>query len=388
MAQALRHRVYIGFSRTILYMETKRNNRTRVCFAVAGALVVASGVLMCVFSQFSGALFPAYRVFSRTLISLQAAVASAAPFALWDMLALVAIVIAIVTLIRRIRRKRGLSPWLSKIAVVLSALLFVFVGGWALNHYAPALADDIGMQVHESTKEELEQATRSYLIRAAELASSPPRADDASLEKQDFYELAAIAGNAYTPLASKYDVFSGGSTAPVKSLLLWGEPLLYSGYVGIFFSPTAESCVPLNCAASDMPYTMCHEVAHRLGIASEEEANFAAILACDASQDARFKYAGYFNAFVYCYSALSAIDAPCASQLLEELGARELAQGVSLVKRDMLDASAYYERYAGAASSVGTAVNDGYLKTFGQDEGARSYGLVVDYLIAWNEAHA
>jgi hypothetical protein len=32
---------------------------------------------------------------------------------------------------------------------------------------------------------------------------------------------------------------------------------------------------------------------------------------------------------------------------------------------------------------VGTTVNDTYLKSFGEKDGVRSYGLVVDYLLAW-----
>ena len=45
----------------------------------------------------------------------------------------------------------------------------------------------------------------------------------------------------------------------------------------------------------------------------------------------------------------------------------------------------WYARYEGPFEEVGQAVNDGYLKGFGQQEGVRSYGLVVDYLIAWHQ---
>jgi hypothetical protein len=63
-----------------------------------------------------------------------------------------------------------------------------------------------------------------------------------------------------------------------------------------------------------MPFTMCHEVAHRLGIASEREANFAAFLACTASDDVRFVYAGDYSAFCYCFNALYRADPERAQQ--------------------------------------------------------------------------
>ena len=34
-------------------------------------------------------------------------------------------------------------------------------------------------------------------------------------------------------------------------------------------------------------------------------------------------------------------------------------------------------------SEISDRINDTYLKTFGEEEGIRSYGLVTDYLIAW-----
>jgi len=37
---------------------------------------------------------------------------------------------------------------------------------------------------------------------------------------------------------------------------------------------------------------------------------------------------------------------------------------------------------------VGRAVNDTYLRGYGEQAGVRSYGLVVDYLIAWQQQEA
>ena len=213
------------------------------------------------------------------------------------------------------------------------------------------------------------------------------REEDGSLTRQDFFELARVAGSAYGNLANSYEVFRGPQV-PVKALLLWGEPLLYSGHTGIFWAPTGESGVPLNCPDADLPFIMCHEAAHRLGIADEGEANFAAFLACDDSADARLVYSGYFNAFSYCFGALYGADPDRAVAMVNETAEGALGQGVYLLFADRAAARELYDSYKGPFQEVGTAVNDTYLKSFGESEGVRSYGLVVDSLIAWHEAMA
>lgn len=47
--------------------------------------------------------------------------------------------------------------------------------------------------------------------------------------------------------------------------------------------------------AATIPFNMCHEVAHLLAIAVENEANFAGYLACEYSGDPVFQYSGYMD---------------------------------------------------------------------------------------------
>ena len=351
-------------------------------FLAAGGFVALSQALTLVFSRHADVVFPAYRGISKTLMGFLAQAASVVRFALWDIVVLVLAVVALISLFRRIMRREGILSWLSAVCLAVSMVYFVFVAGWALNHYAPSLAQEISLEVGEYTTEELADATREYLQEAVALAPQVPRDEHGGLKSQDFYELAAIAGGSYEGLAGEYPIFEG-PTAPVKSLLVWGQPLLYSGHTGIFWAPTGESCVPLECADTDKPYIMCHEAAHRLAIASEQEANFAAFLACDASNDARFRYSGYYNAAGYCLNALYRYDPERTQELLQEFADGDGREGLLLFLSDRAATSAHYDSYEGAFEEVGQKVNDTYLKSFGESTGVRSYGLVVDYLIAW-----
>ena len=309
---------------------------------------------------------------------------SLVPFALWDIATLVLVVLAGVCLVRCLLRKRSLIPLLSWMWLVLSAAVFLFVG-WACNHYAPPLADELGLEVQEYSVDELADAMEFYLREAALRAPDVPRDKDGALLRQDFSELAGLAGTSYVGLAEEHDIFRG-CTAPVKALLVWGTPLLYSGHTGMFWAPTGEAGVPLDVAIADMPFIMCHEAAHRLAIASEQEANFAAFLACAASDDVRLSYAGYLNASLYCLNALAGVDPDRVQQVLQGVADEGLYNEVLLVLADREAAHEHYARYEGTFEEVGTAVNDTYLKSFGEASGVRSYGLVVDYLIAWQRA--
>ena len=353
---------------------------------VAAALLLAAcPALMFVFSRYAHVFFPAYRGFSKAVLGALATMMSVAPFALWDIAALLLVVITLVRIAVCLVKRRPFAPWLATLAVIVSAACFVAVGAWALNHYAPPLSEDLGLEVDGGTLDELAEVTAFQLEEAAKLATQVPRDEDGQLEQQDFYELARIAGASFEGPAARYEVFSGVS-APVKSLLIWGEPLLYSGHTGIFFAPTAESGVPVNCADADLPFVMCHEAAHRLGLAREEEANFAAYVACISSDDVRFAYAGHLKAFTYCYNKLLKLDPERASQIIDELDAKGLGVGIASVRDDIRATNARYDEYEGPFETVGTTVNDSYLKSFGQTEGVQSYGYVINYLIAWHKA--
>lgn len=364
---------------------TQRRRSTYIRFACAAlllALSLGSNVFFFAHAQY---LFPTYRHVSRTILSGLAYAVSFVPFALWDWCALILLLSALIGFVVCIRRHISLVVWLSHVLLVICVLLFVFIDAWALNHYAPPLNQELKLEVDSYSKEELCAATRAYVLEAAARAENVPRDANGHLVRQDFQELSAIAGKSYTQLGESYDVFRG-SSVPVKELTLFGTPLLYTGYVGMFVAPLGEASVASACAVVDMPFTQCHEAAHRLGIASEKEANFSAFLACTTYEDLRFQYSGFYNAFVYCYNALYAQDSELALAVVRELLE---SPGVHYVLTDMEDTANYYEQFKAPQSALidsrqlGDFVNQTYLSSMGEKDGIRSYGLVVDYLIAW-----
>ena len=164
-----------------------------------------------------------------------------------------------------------------------------------------------------------------------------------------------------------------GPSARPKAVFL--SPLLSRvGITGIYFPFTGEPNVNTTLPDVELPFSAAHEVAHQRGFAREDEANYVGYLACRLHPDADFRYSGLLAASHYALAALHEVDPTAAS--------RVQAGRSAAVLRDEAAIRAWMERYRGRANEVGRRVNDTYLKAQGQAEGVRSYGRMVDLLLA------
>ncbi|MEA4964202.1 MAG: DUF3810 domain-containing protein [Oscillospiraceae bacterium] len=343
-------------------------------FIASAVILVLTGLMMAAAKYLPQLVFPAYRNFSRSVISAMSSVTGALPFALWEILLVLLGLLLLYSIIHTIFEKKRFLTWLSGVVLALSVLVFLFVGLWGLNHYAPELSTELNLPVTEYTKEQLAEAAQYYLDGANQYAVQVERDDTGVMAEQNFTEWAKEAGASYEPLAARYPIFSA-STQPVKKALLTWKIMSETGYTGVFVAFTAESTVNPDTFVASLPYTMCHEVAHRCTIAGEDEANFAAFLACAASSDPDFLYSGYYSAFIYCYNALFDADKAAAQSVWE--GTSEQ------LRADCAAANVHYDQYAGPVQDAAQKVNDTYLKAFSEESGVQSYGEVTDDLIAW-----
>ena len=66
---------------------------------------------------------------------------------------------------------------------------------------------------------------------------------------------------------------------------------------GITFPYTYEPNYNIDCPASEIPFTLAHEIAHTKGVMREEDANLVAAYICLNSSDPYIRYSGYFCTF-------------------------------------------------------------------------------------------
>ena len=343
---------------------------------VSFILLFSDIILMFLFHNYPDLFFPWYRNISKIYLNILSAVTGFLPFSIWDIAALLLFILFIFFLIRSIRKTKLLS-YICTLVLIISILFTDALFGWLLNHYAPPLNEIINLQTRQYTVEELYDATDYYLKKACEYAPLTFR-ENSHVIIRDFNELAIEAGKSYKDISATYPIFKG-SNSRVKSFSLIGDYLMYNGIIGMFMPLTGEASVPYHVPPVVMPFTMAHEASHRLGIASEQEANFSAFLACINNTDPVFIYSGYYSAFSYCFSSLYQNDPELAISLYKECN----YDNFNLLINDRKDTAAIYQKYESSLKEISDQINDTYLKTFSQESGIASYGEVTEYLIAY-----
>ena len=300
---------------------------------------------------------------------------------LWQLAAMLLAVGVLASIVLMILLRWNPIQWFGWIAAAAAIVYMLHTAIFGLNYYAGELADDIHLDVREYSVTELKEATVYYRDIAGKLAHKVARNADGTPKYPSFEEMAEQAGKGYEILTyeKSLPVFAG-STLPVKKLG-WSDMYTSMGISGFTFGITAEAAVNPQMPPVSLPFTMCHEMAHRMSIASEQDANFAAFLACSLNPSVEIQYSAYFMAYRYCYNALASISTSTARE-----SAEAIRKGLDpLFAQDLADYNTFLiSSQKQEAVEVATTVNDTYLKTSGEEEGVASYGTVCDLLVSWH----
>ena len=194
-----------------------------------------------------------------------------------------------------------------------------------------------------------------------------------ALEKDSAAEFSKIPA-AYRLLGADYSIFSG-TVYPAKGVKA-SVAMSYGGIAGIYIPYFAEANVNINQPALLIASSAAHETAHYLGVAREDEANFVSYLACTYSLDASVRYSGTMLALINCANQLYASDAELYRRLVSEY----YSEGML---RDLRDYNAYWDSFEGPIEEAVDNMNDNYLKFNKQENGVKSYGMMVDLLLAY-----
>lgn len=350
-------------------------------YLTAGIFGAITWVLMRYGEKFSTLVDMVYPYVIRTWQTTLAQWSSQVDFCLWQLLAVALGVIVLASIVLMIAFKWNPIQWFGWVLAAGCCIYMVHTLTFGLNYYAGDLAEDIRMEASAYTLDELTEATEYYRDKANALADQVPRDGSGNVLYDDFDTLAAKAGDGFHALTyeRKFSVFAG-STLPVKKLG-WADMYTSMGITGVTMGLTGEAAVNPQTPAVCLPFTMCHEMSHRMCIASERDANFAAYLASSANQDIQFQYSAYFMAYRYCYNALASVNSTAAGS-----AAARILNGVGAnLSRDLAAYNAFFQSKRNeTATKVADTANDAYLKVSGEQSGVASYGQVCDLLVAWH----
>ena len=350
-------------------------------YLVAAIIAGFTWVLQQFGQRFSTLVDMVYPYVIRTMEDYLAGWSGQVDFLLWQFLAVVLGVIVLASLVVVVATRRSLIGWGGWMLSIAAAVYMLHTLMWGLNYYAGPLSDDLRLEVAQYTLSELKGATEYYRDKANILSEQVKRDGSGVAQLADFDTLAERAGEGFEVLTLEhsYPVFAG-CKLPVKKLG-WADMYSSMGITGVTFGITGEAAVNPQIPDVALPFTMCHEMAHRMCIANERDANFAAFLACSVHPDVEFEYSAYFMAYRYCFNALSTIRTQDGV-----LAAKEIKEGVGQkLQTDLNNYSSFFsQKRNDAAASFADTANDTYLRSSGDSAGIGSYSQVCDLLVNWH----
>ncbi len=323
-----------------------------------------------------------YLAFSVEMSTLLSLLTGWIPFSLTEFLLYAAVIGSIVAIVRLIVRmvrqpkRRGvlLARFFTFFLTLILAGVFFFQLIWSGHYHTAKLADRIGLPSSGHTSEELFQASYYTLMQANRCARDTFRTENGTFRGDTFKSTSRRLSEAYASLGNEIPSLKASAYVRPKPVLA-SRTMSSFGITGVYFGLTGESNVNTDYTQALIPVTAAHEMAHRLCVPREDEANFTAFLACTRSGDNDLRYSGYLHAYIHLINSLYSVDPETgyALRLLEN----------DAVRADLLDLYDYAMRTQGTRSEIGEKVNDTYLRANGQTDGVQSYGRTVDLIISY-----
>lgn len=293
-----------------------------------------------------------YPYLTRIYTSSMATWASGTAACIWQVLLLVLLAAILASAALMVIFRWSPIQWAGWVLAAVMGVSMITTVSYSLNAYASPMADDIRLDISDYTVSELNETTIFFRDQANELAKKLPRNAKGKLEMGSFKEIAALATDGFDALTYDKAISIFASVdAPVKKLPLAGL-FTARGDSGVTVALTGESAVNPRVPAASLPFAMCKELAHRISIYSEADANFAAFLACTNNPNEYYQYAGYLMAYYYCYEAINSIPTSTAQACAENTD-----KGVNPSMRKDLDAVFKFYGEAKSTANVQASAN-------------------------------
>jgi hypothetical protein len=299
------------------------------------------------------------------------AVTDLVPFSVCELGATLLILAALVLLIRCFVLRRGFLSWLLHVGALVAWGYALVCALWGTQYYAPTFAQTVGMEAPAVSVEQLETVATYLAARVNETAGAVPRE-----ELQFAVSTSAILQDTtglYDAITQQFPCLAG----PERR----AKPAFYSklmsawGFTGYLCPLVGESTLNVDCPAVFLPVTVTHEFAHQRGVASEQEANFVAVVAATTSGRAIYAYSGWLFAYLHVSNALYSADSTRATACSALLCAEAHA--------DFAANNAYWASWQGPVRETGEKVYTAFLQSYGQTLGMQSYGACVDLLVEY-----
>lgn len=275
----------------------------------------------------------------------------------------------------RKRLRKDTKLWCIDVASAVALIYFTFHLFWGLNYYRLPLYKGLNLK-SDYTTEQLITVTEKLIERSNALHLKITQNDTLKVEipfsKSDILERVP---QGYSNLKQLFPHLEYHPKSVKKSLFSY--PLTYMGFSGYLNPFTNEAQVDGLIPTYKFPTTASHEIAHQLGYAAENEANFIGCLAAINHDDIYFKYTGYTFGLRFCLNEIYNRD-EC---LFEDMVA-DVNKGILYNYEEVRE---FWEAHQNPIEPFFKSLYGNYLKANKQSKGMDSYSYVVALLVNYFE---
>ena len=274
----------------------------------------------------------------------------------------------LVNLISHIRKP---TEALLKISRFLLLIIGLFYLSWGFNYFRPSIDKTLKFSSVSYNLHQLTSVTDTVIKRANALQLSLSGNDTSAVDVP--YGLEHILNKTPTGYEKIALRIKQKYREPVikKSLL---SPFISYLYTTGYLNPySGEAHINYLYPKFAVPFIASHEVAHQLGYAPEDEANFLGYLAAIHHPDPYFQYSGYTAALYYLLLELKKADKKLYQEKIIKLN-----KGIL---KNFAEEARFYRKYKNKYDM--SQAYDSYLKLNKQKKGIRSYNDMLKLLIGY-----
>ena len=290
------------------------------------------------------------------------------PFSTGDFIYVIVIVYLtyrLLLFIKQIFKKAYLKCGLAftNLLISLQVVIIVFYLFWGLNYYRPPAVALLNLNGRDFTTAELIKVT-GLLIDSANKTRDQLSAIDLKPANDSIYRVAVRSIKKMSASSKIFCLYKPGIKPSALTPLL--NYMSTSGYYNPF---TGEAQMNYDIPVFNRPVTACHEIAHQMGFATEDEANFVGFLACIRSGNNFFKYSAY---------QLAVGEFMHALYLRDSVSNKVLKLKISFaVHQDFKAEQDYWTGYENRAGLFTGIFYNGFLKVNNQPRGLDTYNDMV-----------
>ncbi|MFV9550367.1 DUF3810 domain-containing protein [Algibacter sp. PT7-4] len=277
----------------------------------------------------------------------------------------------------RKRLRKDTKNWLIDVFAAGAIIYGAFHLFWGLNYYRLPLHKNLNLE-HDYTTEQLVNVTKK-LIKASntlhfEITKNDTVKVDIPFRKSDIFKMVPAG---YDKLKNKFPHLEYTPKSLKKSV--YSYPLTYMGFSGYLNPLTNEAQVDGLIPSYKFPTTSAHEIAHQLGYAAENEANFIGFLATINHDNIYFKYTGNTFALRFCLNEIYRRDEAIYESVIETVNTGIL--------KNYKEVREFWEAHQNPIEPLFKSFYGNFLKANNQSKGMQSYNYVVALIVNYLETN-